>query len=150
MMYRRMSALCTTAFCATWIAAQTPQAGNWEFVTSMQGAPGGEKNSTTKSCVSAAQIATGFEQTIVNAGGGGDGGGSAKNGLKCSLKDIKRESASSSWQATCEGPRGPMPGTGAATFEGNRANLTQTFELKTPIGNRTLKQVIAAQRVGDC
>jgi hypothetical protein len=148
MMYRKITAPCIVLICATWVAAQTPQSGNWALATSMQGAPSGEKTSAAQICLSASQIATGFEQHIVNAGS--SVGGSEKNGLKCSLRDIKREVATSSWQATCEGPRGPMPGMGSASFEGNRVNLKQTFELKTPIGNRTLTQVITAQRVGDC
>ncbi|MGL4230341.1 MAG: DUF3617 domain-containing protein [Casimicrobium sp.] len=148
MAYRISGALFASLVCASWVAAQTPQAGSWDIATSMQGAPGGEKKSSTKACLSTAQVASGFEQAIVDNAGGD--GGSAKNGLKCSLRDIRREAASSSWQASCEGPRGPMSGTGSAAFDAKRANLTQTFELKTPFGAVTLKQVIAAQRTGDC
>lgn len=148
MIYRMTATLYAALVSATSVDAQTPQSGNWAVATSMQGAPSGEKSSTAQICLSVAQIATGFEQRIVDAGS--SVGGAEKGALKCFLKDIQRDGASSSWQATCEGPRGPMPGTGAASFEGNRVNVKQTFELKTPIGNRTLTQVITAQRMGDC
>ncbi len=148
MVSRVIGALCAGMMCASRLAAQTPQHGSWDVTTTIQGTPSGDTKSTKKACLSAAQTANGFEQAILDISA--SDGGPPKSGPKCSLKDLKRDGGSSSWQSTCDGPRGALQGVGYATIEANRANLTQSFEMKTPFGAMKLKQIIEAQRVGDC
>jgi Protein of unknown function (DUF3617) len=148
MVYRKIGALCASSMFVSWLLAQTPQHGTWEVTTTMQGAPSGDAKSSKHACLNPAQIASGLEQAILDISAGNSS--ASRRGLKCSLKDIKREGSSSSWQSSCEGPRGAMQGVGSASIEANRASLRQSFEVITPFGAMKLTQSVEAQRVGDC
>lgn len=131
-----------------WSAVSATSHGMWELTTTMQGAPSGDKKSSKTACISAAQVASGFEQALLDANAVATG--KDQPALKCVLKGLKRDGAKSSWQSTCDGPRGAMSGVGAATFAATSAEINQAFEIKTPFGAMKLKQVIEAKRMGDC
>jgi hypothetical protein len=134
------------------MAQNLPQAGQWEFKTDLQGLPfgGGEKTGTA--CVKAEQIAAEPEKALIEAAMTTAQQGSSSKGTtpKCTLTDLKRESGVSSWKSTCEGPRGPMQGAGSGTITQDSAQIAQNFEASTPMGKRTLKQVINGKRLGEC
>jgi hypothetical protein len=88
------------------------------------------------------------EQTLFEAAG--RQGDSSRAPPKCEFRDIKRDAANSSWQATCEGPMGKMQGSGGGTLGAESADLQQTFNVKAPIGSMTVKQTLRARRVGSC
>lgn len=134
----------TQAATATATTTTAPQAGNWEISVTMKGAPSGDEKSTRKVCITPSQVSAGFEQTVF------DNLSSSKGTLKCSLKDIKRDGTKATWPASCEGPRGPIQGSGSGTIEASSADLAQILEMKTPFGTMKLQQIVSAKRQGDC
>jgi hypothetical protein len=132
--------------CSSTVWASSP--GEWEIATRMQGAPSGERKSTASACASSTQMSAGFEQAMRDISASGSA--TPKSGLKCEVSELVRNSAGSTWKARCEGPVGEMQGSGMSTVESGSAMLTQSFELKTPFGARTLKQVLQAKRLGAC
>lgn len=131
---------------ATTTSSSQPQAGSWEISAMMKGVPSGDEKITKKACLTATQVSSGFEQALLD----NIASGSSRGGLKCTVKDIKRDGTKATWPASCEGPRGPMKGTGGGTFEAVNASMSQVFEVKTPFGAMKLEQVIQAKRLGDC
>jgi Protein of unknown function (DUF3617) len=136
------------------VVAQSALPGRWEVTTTMEGVPSADNRFVQSACVDAKQIANSFEQAILDisaSGGGASTSGPPKSGPKCVIADVKRDGSGSSWQATCEGPRGELKGTGSATGQANRATLTQNFVMKMPlIGALKLKQSVEATRLGEC
>jgi Protein of unknown function (DUF3617) len=131
-------------------AAQTlPSAGMWELSVTMEGAPmGGGAPRGGKACLTAEALAGAPEQTLFEAVG--RQGDSSRAPPKCEFRDIQRDAARTSWQSTCEGPRGTMQGTGSGSLGAEAADLQQTFNVKAPVGSMTLKQTLRARRVGSC
>lgn len=129
--------------------AQVPvSAGLWEFSSTMSGAPMGGGARTGTACVTADALAAAPEQALMEAAGRQGGGERAPP--KCEFRDIQREGARSTWQATCEGSRGKMQGAGAGQLSADAADLQQSFSVKAPIGTVMLKQTVSARRVGSC
>ncbi len=129
--------------------AQLPvKAGLWEFSSTMSGAPRGSGTHTGKACITADAMAAAPEQALMEAAGRQSGGD--RTPPKCEFRGIQREGARSTWQATCEGPRGKMQGTGAGQLSAEAADLQQRFSVKAPVGTITLKQTVSARRVGSC
>lgn len=132
---------------AAW--AQVPvSAGLWEFSSTMTGARMGNGTRSGKACVTADAMAAAPEQALMEVAG--RLGGGDRTPPKCEFRDIQREGASSTWQATCEGARGKMQGAGAGQLSADAADLQQSFSVKAPIGTITLKQTVSARRVGSC
>jgi hypothetical protein len=129
-----------------------PNAGSWEITADTKGLPfgGGAKKAVV--CMKADALKLDPELAFAEASLATGRPDDASKGAppKCSLSDLKRDSNVSTWKASCEGPRGQMPGTGRAVLSANIVELQQTFEAKTPIGNRTLSQTSSAKRLGDC
>jgi Protein of unknown function (DUF3617) len=131
-------------------AQSTPRAGSWEISVTQEGMPVGGGTRVYKVCLSAELLTTAPEQVLVDSAGRRDNSSARPGPTKCVLKDVKREASQSSWQSTCEGPRGTIQGKGGGTLEAEQAELKQTFDVDTPIGARTLKQTVRARRLGDC
>jgi Protein of unknown function (DUF3617) len=148
MTYRLSSTVILTVFTLPLAAAHTPQAGSWEVITILQGAPSGESTTTARACISAPTALDAFEQSLLNIST--SSGEPPKGGPKCTVLSIQREGVRSQWQASCAGPFGAMQGSGSATRAPTEVSLQQTMELKTPFGAKTLKQSLQARRLGAC
>ncbi len=120
----------------------------WETITTLKGAPQGGGSQTQELCVTAEQVRSGLEQVLINAGARSPQ--RPEGGPACTLNDLRREGLQVSWNARCEGPRGPMVGQGRGTLSEGQADLLQSFELKTPFGALNLQQSVKARRVGVC
>jgi Protein of unknown function (DUF3617) len=129
-----------------------PNSGKWEVIADTKGLPfgGGAKKAVV--CMKAEVLKSDPELAFAEASLATGRPDDASKGAapRCSLSDLMRDGNTSTWKASCEGPRGQMPGTGRAVMSANVVELQQTFEAKTPIGNRTLSQTTSAKRLGDC
>jgi hypothetical protein len=129
-------------------AAAGLDSGQWELDVRLQGAPV-QDPPPSRICLGADQAARTPEQALLEAAMRSlPAQGSAAP--RCALDALRRDGAASSWQARCDGPRGPLQGAGRATLRTRSATLEQSFELDTPIGRRTLKQTIQARHLGEC
>jgi Protein of unknown function (DUF3617) len=129
----------------------TPQAGQWELSSDMKGMPFGGGVKTGKVCIKAEALADGYEKAMMEAAMllSRPTEESQKDTPKCKFTDLQRETSTSRWKSSCEGPRGPMQGTGTGTFNSENTQLTQNFEVSM-FGKRTITQTVAAKRLGDC
>lgn len=146
--YFALLTLAISSALATCAHSQSVTAGQWQLSSVMQGAPSGEHKSSQSRCIDDAAFAMGIEQAILNANAADTSSG--KPTLKCTVSALRRDGDQSSWQASCEGPRGAMPGTGNAVIQTGRVEIKQSFDLKTPFGAMKLSQVINAERIGAC
>jgi hypothetical protein len=131
--------------------SNTPQAGQWELNSDMKGMPFGGGVKTGKVCIKAEALADGYERAMMEAAMqiSRPTEESQRDTPKCKFTDIQREASTSRWKSSCEGPRGPMQGTGTGTFNPENTQLTQNFEISM-LGKRTITQTVAAKRLGDC
>jgi hypothetical protein len=142
----------TTLACAAAIpiaghAQVLPSAGVWNVSVTMEGAPSGATTRRGTACLTAAALDSAPEQTLFDAGVRQVGG---RGSFKCEFRDIRRDGANAAWQAVCEGPMGPMLGTGGGVLSTQAAELQQSFSVKSPMGTLNLKQTVSALRVGSC
>ena len=132
---------------AAW--AQLPvKGGLWEFSSTLSGTPRGNAKQTGTVCVTTDAMAAAPELTLIEAAGRQSGAESAPP--KCELRAIQRDGVRSTWQSTCEGPRGKMQGAGSGQLSAESADLQQTFQVKLHVGTITLTQTLNARRVGTC
>lgn len=143
-----LSLIPLTALSAGAVAQTLPSAGMWELSVTMEGGPMGGGPRSGKACLAADALASAPERTLFEAAG--RQGDSGRTPPTCEYRDIQRNAADTSWQATCEGPRGKMQGTGSGALGAESADLQQTFDVKGPMGSMTLKQTLRARRVGSC
>jgi hypothetical protein len=146
-----------TAVLILWFSSQPldamaqalPTGGLWELTIAMEGAPRGGTPQTLRACLATEALAAAPERTLIDAAGR-QGQSQGRAPLTCEVRDVQRAGTQSTWQAVCEGPRGPMKGTGSGTLAADAAQLQQAFALKGPLGAMNLKQVVDARRVGAC
>jgi Protein of unknown function (DUF3617) len=144
-----LSLIPLAALSASAVAQTLPSAGMWELSMAMEGAPmGGGAPRGGKACLAADALAGAPEQTLCEAAG--RQGDSSRTPPKCEFRDIQRNGANSSWQSACDGPMGKMQGAGSGALGAETADLQQTFNVKGPVGQVTLKQTLRARRVGSC
>ena len=130
------------------LAVASPQGGQWALEVELKGAPL-RSPAPRQLCLSAQALAQEPERVLLEAamqGLQGEDGAAPR----CVLSELKREAQGAQWQARCEGPRGPLQGTGVGLLAPQSATLTQRFELATPLGARTLTQTVRARRSGPC
>lgn len=137
--------LCAVSSSAAWAQAQP---GQWEVRVTLQGAPSGGGTTVQTACLAADRMAAAPEQALLDVAGTSPN--KDRPSLRCTVKDVQRGQGKSAWQSSCEGPRGAMPGQGSATIDAQSAELVQSFEVKTPMGTRSLQQTVRAKRVADC
>jgi Protein of unknown function (DUF3617) len=130
-------------------AQVTPRAGEWEMTSDMQGLPSGKSTATQKVCMTAEKIGDAPERSLFEAAPSPKDA-PEKGGPKCTYSDFVRDGAKSSWLLTCEGPFGSMKGSGGGKVESEYAELTNTFDMKTPLGNRQMQRRVTARRLGEC
>ncbi len=136
-------------FASTPVFAQSlPAAGMWEMTVTMKGAPRAGGTQKASACLSAAQL--GNPEQAMFDGVGASGANKDAPQMKCQLANVQRDGANTRWSSTCEGPRGPMNGTGSGTLGTDTAQLAQTFEVSTPMGKMKLEQSLNARRTGEC
>lgn len=141
------AAIGCTLTVAAW--AQSPvRAGLWEFSSTMSGTPRGNAKQTGTVCVTADAMAAAPERALMEAAGRQSGAEAASP--TCELSAIQRQGARSTWQSTCEGPRGKMQGAGSGQLSAESADLQQTFRVTSHVGTITLTQTLNARRVGNC
>jgi hypothetical protein len=136
-------------FCTCAQGSTLPlEPGRWELSLNVRGAPIADPPPRSV-CLSAQELSPQPERALLDAALRSLPGGPAA-GPQCALSDFKRDAAQSSWQARCNGPRGPVQGAGTGVLAAQTATLQQTFEVDTPLGPQTLKQTIRARRTGAC
>lgn len=128
--------------------AVSPRPGLWALSSVMDGTPSGKLTMTTTACLDASRLAGGFEQAVLDALSAQ--GGPPKGPPRCTVKMLQHDGAESTWSSQCDGPRGPMTGSGSASLGEDQASLRQQFELRTPFGLLHLQETVQAQRQGDC
>lgn len=143
-----LSLIALAAGSAGVVAQNLPSAGLWDLSLTMEGAPRGGGSHSAKACLTAEALAVAPEQALIETAA--RHGGNGRAAPKCEYRDVKRDGTSTSWQSSCEGPMGPMQGSGTGTLGAEAAQLIQTFNVKAPIGALTLKQTVSARRVGSC
>lgn len=128
--------------------AQTPEPGRWELEVALKGAPIKDP-APSQHCLNAEAMGTTPERALLDAAMRSLPSSGA-SGAQCVLTGLARDGSKSFWQARCNGPRGPMAGSGSAVLSAQSATLVQSFEVETPLGLQTLRQTIRAQRTGAC
>jgi Protein of unknown function (DUF3617) len=128
----------------------SPQPGLWELSITTDGGPGGGATATGRTCLSPAHVETGAEQSLLDAAAQAVAASGGRKPPRCTVGELLRSPEQTRWQAHCEGPRGPMTGQGSGKLGAQEAELTQRFELKSPIGAMKLQQQVRARRVGAC
>jgi hypothetical protein len=137
------------AFSSSAFAQVTPRAGEWEMTTDMQGLPSGKSTATQKVCMTAEKMGDAPEQSLLEAAPSPKDV-PEKGGPKCTYSDFVRDGAKSSWLLNCEGPLGSMKGNGGGKVETEYVELTNIFDMKTPLGNRQMQRRVTARRLGEC
>jgi hypothetical protein len=122
--------------------------GLWELALTVRGAPMADPPPSNV-CLNAQSLAVEPERALLDAALRSLPGIQAA-GPQCALSALQRETAKSSWQARCTGPRGAIKGAGTGVLAAQSATLQQTFEVETPLGLQTMKQTIRARRTGSC
>jgi hypothetical protein len=129
------------------LASSAPVAGRWEFSVTTEGGPGSNNTQTGSACLAAEPLNAAPERTLFEAALRNTGG----RPKGCKLEELRRESARSSWSATCGGPMGvTLKGPGSGTFDTGAATLSQKLEGTILLQNITLVKAISAKRVGGC
>jgi Protein of unknown function (DUF3617) len=126
--------------------AAEPKAGQWQLTHTMEGAPMVGGSRTRTACLKAEALGAAPEQALLDA---------ATEGLertpRCRLGAITRKGEDRRWQAQCQGPRGgAVTAEGRGTLSAGEALLHQQMQLDSPMGKLSLRQVVQAQRLGDC
>jgi hypothetical protein len=137
------------SFNSSAFAQVTPRAGEWEMTSDMQGLPSGKSTAMQKVCMTTEKMGDAPERSLLEAAPSPKDA-PEKGGPKCTYSDFVRDGAKSSWLLTCEGPFGSMKGSGGGKVETEYAELTNTFDMKTPLGNRQMQRRVTARRLGEC
>ena len=125
-----------------------PEPGRWEMRVSLRGAPVKDPALSTV-CLRAQDLGDVPERAFLEAAVRSLPQES-KGEPQCKLTEVLRDDEKSSWQARCNGPRGPMHGAGKAVLSPQAATVEQGFGVDTPFGRQTLTQTIRARRLGNC
>jgi Protein of unknown function (DUF3617) len=140
--------LCAVLAACTAAAAQTaPAPGMWEMTMNIRGGPSRPEGQTASVCLTEAHLANPEQAMFDSMAAEASGRGAPP---KCTLSNVQREGGNTRWSSACEGPRGPMNGVGAGTLGADAAQLAQSFEVSTPMGNMKLEQTLTARRTGNC
>jgi hypothetical protein len=134
------------------VPANMLQPGQWDVSVDMQGMPKGGGTKTGKVCFKPESLAAGQENAMIEAAMivSQPADTDKKSERQCNLSDIQRDSNGSRWKSSCQGPRGSMQGAGSGVFNPDSAQMSQNFEVSTPMGKRNLTQTITAKRIGEC
>ena len=129
--------------------AQVPvKPGKWELTSTFKGLPFGDSAEPARTvCISASELGSIPEKALISAAPAPADGGS-RAPPKCEYSDIRRRGAQSSWKLACDGPK--MSGSGNATATSETVDLSETLNLETPFGSRSVQHVVLARRQGAC
>lgn len=129
--------------------AQVPvKPGKWELTGAFKGLPfGGSAERVRTVCLSESALGPIPEKALMEAAPAPTDDAS-KPPPKCEYAQVRRDGERSSWTLTCEGPT--MSGLGHATTTAEQVELSETLDLKTAFGARSIQHTVRARRLGDC